>query len=116
MRNGVLAACVVFAASSAFGQQSGSGSAILGGIDCAETVVGHNVDEMIASAGGLDTLYELSLAQIAEYDRWMVEMEKVMNQGVREAEIQGLYEQGIAAREAEMELKEALECRMGERP
>ncbi len=103
----------MLAASAAFGQGAGTGSAILGGEACAESVAGYSVDEMIASAGGAETLYGLSVAQIAEYDRWLVEMEKVMNQGVREAEIRDLYAQGVAARENELLLKDALECRLG---
>lgn len=113
MIRSILTACAVMVASSAFGQGSGTGSAIMGGEACAEYILDNNVDGMIASAGGLDTLYQLNLAQIAEYDRWMAEMEKVMNQGIREAEIKALYDQGVAAREVEIQLKDALECRMG---
>ncbi|WP_306151511.1 hypothetical protein [Roseovarius sp. MMSF_3281] len=101
-------------ASIAHGQGSSPGSATIGGGgDCLDVVDGQSVEAMIADAGSIEHLHEVTVAQIEEYDRWLVEMEAAMNQGVREAEIKALYEQGQAARALNVDLKEALECRMG---
>lgn len=98
----------------AFAQGANPGSATMGGGgDCTETIAGQSIDDMIASAGGIERLHELTVAQLREYDQWMSQMEKVMNQGVREKEIKDAYEQGVAARASNVELKDALECRMG---
>ncbi len=113
LRSSVTTICMATFASCAFAQGTGSGSATLGGGDCAEFVAGQSVDDMIASAGSIEHLYSLSTSQIQEYDRWLVEVEKVMNQGVKEQDIRDLYEQGIEARAMEVQLSAALECRMG---
>lgn len=107
---------VVFLSTSsmALAQSASPGSAPLGGdAVCPEMIDVYVIDDLIAEAGGIQALYDLSTAQIAEYDRWLVEMEGVMGQGVREAELAELYEMGIANRQLEVQLSEALECRMG---
>lgn len=70
--------------------------------------------DIIEQAGGAEKLYELSQAQLAEYDRWFTEMEAARGQGIREAEIEALIEQGRAAQEVELQISEAALCYMGQ--
>ena len=113
MKRPILITLITACTTAAAAQGGNTGSATLGGAPCADTIAGYSVDEMIAAEGSIERLHMLSSQQIEEYDRWLVEMENVLNQGVREADIQDLYNQGIAARADEVALKQALECRMG---
>lgn len=107
-------AVLLMQASMAYGQSASPDSATIGGGgDCLDVVDGQSVDDMIAAEGSIERLHEATVAQIEEYDIWFVELEQVMNQGVSEADIKALYKQGQAARALNVQLKEALECRMG---
>ncbi|MDN3525910.1 hypothetical protein QWY79_11620 [Halomonas sabkhae] len=80
---------------------------------CAQTLSnGSSVDGMIAEAGSARELLKLSRAQIDEYDKWLGELRKSMNQGVAENEIRQLYSSGQMAKKLEEELSRALECRL----
>jgi hypothetical protein len=90
---------------------SSSGAAFAQG--CTVTVAGQSMAEMIGRAGGAEKLYQMSQAQIAEYDRWFTEMETARGQGIREAEIDALIEQGRANQEIERQISAAARCYMG---
>ncbi|GED21557.1 hypothetical protein [Halomonas halmophila] len=82
---------------------------------CAQTLSnGASVDGMIAETGNARELLKLSRAQIDEYDKWLGELRKSMNQGVAGNEIQQLYSSGQMAKKLEEELSRALECRLAE--
>lgn len=71
-----------------------------------------NMPEVIAQVGNAETLYHLSQGQIAEYDRWFVEMEAAREQGVHVADIDDLIAQGKANYEIELQVSEAALCYM----
>lgn len=105
----------------AHAQGSPSGSATLSRppvadtVDCPVIVAGIvNMPEVIVEAGGAEALYNLSQGQIAEYDRWFIEMEAARGQGVAEAQINALLAEARAAYDIELELSEAALCYMNQ--
>lgn len=79
---------------------------------CDDFVAGESVEGMIAQAGSAEALYEMSLAQIAEYDIWLAEMEVAMQAGIAVNEMRALYDQGVTYREIERQIAAAAACRM----
>src|SRR5690606_13810838 len=105
-------------ASAVCAQTGSPGSATLSGsksTDCPEIIAGQvNMPDIIEQAGSADEIYRLSQAQIAEYERWFVEMEAARGQGIREAEIEALIAQGEVGLDIEQQISEAALCYMSE--
>lgn len=98
--------------------QTAPGSAEIPGsdaADCPEIVAGIvNMPDIIEQVGGAKALYDLSQAQIVEYDRWFAEMEAARKQGVRVAEIDALILQGKENYGVELAVSEAALCYMNQ--
>lgn len=106
---------VCFGISTAYAQTEPGSAEIPGSdaADCPEVVAGIvNMPAIIEQAGSPKTIYDLSQAQIAEYDRWFVEMEAAREQGVRVADIDALIAQGKENYEIELAVSEAALCYM----
>lgn len=109
----VWVACV--SASGAYAQSAPGSAEIPGAADCPEVVAGVvNMPEIIAQAGGAQVIYDLSQAQISEYDRWFVEMEAAGKQGVRVADIDAMISQGKENYAIELAVSEAALCYMNQ--
>lgn len=105
----------------AYAQGSPSGSATLSQspaantVDCPVIVAGVvNMPEVIAELGSAQAIYDLSQGQIAEYDRWFVEMEAARGQGVAEAQINALIAEARANYDIELEVSQAALCYMNQ--
>lgn len=82
--------------------------------DCATTVGGYSVEDMISEAGGLDALHKASVDQIVEIDKWIVEAEAAKGGGIRVSDIQAAIDEAIYVRGMNYEVQLAVECRMGQ--
>jgi hypothetical protein len=80
---------------------------------CKATVGGESMARMIGEAGGAQKLRNLATAQVKEYDRFLAELQKSRNQGIREAEIEKLRKDAIRAREVNREIAKEAQCYMG---
>lgn len=104
----------------AHAQGTPSGSATLSGPvnaapDCPVIVAGIiDMPDIIAQTGGAQAVYDLSQGQIAEYDRWFVEMEAARGQGIAEAQINALIAEARANYDIELEVSEAALCYMNQ--
>ena len=112
------ACCLAFAATVGLCETVPAGSASLDVPEpeklCADTVDGQSVDAMIAQGGSIDVVYQATLSQIVEIDRWIAEATEAKKSGVKVAEIQAVIDQAVVVRGLNVELQLALECRMEE--
>lgn len=106
--------------SAAYAQSAPSGSATLSGsqtsVVCRETVADGMISmpEIIREAGSAETLYEMSQGQLAEYDRWFVEMRAARAQGVAVEQIDAMIAEGEANYKIELEISGEALCYMSQ--